>query len=305
LLSAAQSALPRFSAHPAAGLGVVFLGPASTIAGPWDEPLHWLGLISPTAEGLGPSSPQAPEAIAPKSPPAVELFPDGGYGLLRPSSTSWALLRLPVYRFRPPHADPLHLDLWHQGVNLLRDGGSYAYNAEAADLAYFPGIASHNSVQFDGAEPMPRLGRFLWGNWLQLEAPPQVESGKAGPSITAAYRCTNGRHQRQVQVDVTGHHWRIRDTLSGFQSRAVLFWHLAPSDWSLEGSEVLGTLARLTIHSDDPIERLELVAGYEARFYGKKTFLPVLEIEVKPTDPLISITTEICLPSGSQAHLGF
>ena len=66
--------------------------------------------------------------------------------MIRPSTSSWALLRLPTYRFRPVHADPLHFDLWHGGVNLLRDGGSYAYNGSAADLAGFPGIACYNTV---------------------------------------------------------------------------------------------------------------------------------------------------------------
>ena len=92
-----------------------------------------------------------------------------------PVVRSWALLRLPVYRFRPAHADPLHFDLWHKGMNLLRDGGTYAYNASSSDLATFPGIACHNSLQFDALEPMPRLGRFLWGDWLQMDAPPKQE----------------------------------------------------------------------------------------------------------------------------------
>jgi len=280
---------------------LLFLGQPGLEPGPWDEPLHWLGLISPPADWLGASSPQVQEPVAPKTQSVAELFTDGGYGLLRPTAITWALLRLPKYRFRPAHADPLHLDLWHQGVNLLRDGGSYAYNANEAELSYFPGIESHNSVQFDGSEPMPRLGRFLWGNWLQLEAPPQLELTQASSSITSAYLCPHGRHQRRVEVDVAGHQWRIHDILSGFQSRAVLFWRLAPSDWSLQGTELISSIARLSIYNDDPIERLELVKGYEARFYGTKSYLPVLEIEVKPREVPIAITTEIYLPSGAPA----
>ena len=139
------------------------------------------------------------------SPQAVELYAKGGYAVLRPATTNWALLRLPTYRFRPAHADPLHLDLWCKGVNLLRDGGSYAYNADAVELAYFPGIASHNTFQFDKVEPMPRIGRFLFGDWLHLEGPARLEPH----SVTAAYSCPHGRHQRQVQVDATGYRWII------------------------------------------------------------------------------------------------
>ncbi len=280
---------------------VLFSGQPPLAPGPWDEPLHWLGLISPTAEFLGASSPQAPEAAAPTTPPTVELFADGGYGLLRPISSTWALLRLPVYRFRPAHADPLHLDLWHQGVNLLRDGGSYAYNAEAADLAYFPGIASHNSVQFDGAEPMPRLGRFLWGDWVQLEAPPQVESGRAGPSITAAYRCPHGRHQRQVEVDPSGLLWTITDHCSAFRHRLLLRWRLCPTDWQLqiEGASVQlrSSQAQISVECNQPIQRLELVDGWESLLYAQKTPLPVLELEVAAEPIPVLITTHIALPA--------
>ena len=39
-----------------------------------------------------------------------------------------ALLRTGPLRFRPGHADLLHLDLWDGALNLLRDGGTGAYN---------------------------------------------------------------------------------------------------------------------------------------------------------------------------------
>jgi hypothetical protein len=259
---------------------VVFQGQPALLHGPWDEPLHWLGLV---ADGM-PAQARQPAPVVP-----ITLFGDGGYVVLRPGFTSWALLRLPTYRFRPAHADPLHIDLWHQGVNLLRDGGSYAYNASPADLAVFPGIASHNSLQFDRAEPMPRLGRFLWGDWLQLEAPPQLEPS----SITAAYRCPLGRHQRQVRMDATGHRWTITDTCSGFQHEALLRWRLCPGQWRLDGCSLIGPLATLQIHCDQPITRLELVSGWESRHYGAKTPLPVLEVSVAKAPA--TLTTSIQL----------
>ena len=268
---------------------VTFLGQLRLASGPWDESFHWLRLSTQAEEVLGAASPQAPEAVVHKTPQTVELFADGGYFLLRPSSTSWALLRLPVYHFRPAHADPLHLDLWHKGVNLLRDGGSYAYNADATDLTYFPGIASHNSLQFDGAEPMPRLGRFLWGDWLRLEAAPQVQSN----SVTAAYRCPHGRHQRQVQLDDGGLRWTITDTCSDFKSHALLRWRLCPGDWQLRGSLLIGPMVKLQIHCDQPLTRLELVCGGESRHYGAKTKLPVLEATVAQAPAILTTTIQL------------
>ncbi len=280
---------------------VLFTGQLALAPGPWDEPLHWLGLISSIEEGLGASSPHTPEAAAPWTPSAVEFWADGGYGLLRPTSSTWALLRLPTYRFRPAHADPLHLDLWHEGVNLLRDGGSYAYNADAAALAYFPGIASHNSVQFNGAEPMPRLGRFLWGNWLQLESPPQVDAAQASPSIIAAYCCPHGRHQRRVQVDSNGLRWTISDHCSAFRHRLVLRWRLCPADWQLRidgaSAQLCCSNAQISLECNQPIQRLELVEGWESLFYAQKTPLPVLELAVSAAPTPVLITTHIALPA--------
>ena len=48
-----------------------------------------------------------------------------------------AMLRYPRFRYRPGHADALHLDLWLGDRNILRDGGTYSYNAERKWLNYF------------------------------------------------------------------------------------------------------------------------------------------------------------------------
>ena len=246
---------------------VVFCGNTALPSGPWDEPLIWLGLL--------PVNP----ALTPFRSPAltsITLFANGGYAVLRPSTTSWALLRIPTYRFRPAHADPLHLDLWHKGVNILRDGGSYSYNAAHDDLVYFPGIASHNTLQFDDAEPMPRLGRFLWGSWLQPEGRTQVVNN----SVTASYRCGHGFHRRCVNADTTGCHWRITDNCSDFSEKVVLRWRLCPGDWQLKGSSLIGPMAILQIRCDQPITRSEIVTGWESRYYGSKTPLTVFELEI-------------------------
>ena len=259
---------------------VLFQGCRALPHGPWDEPLHWLGLV---ADG------NPAQVDQPKSPGPINLFAYGGYVVLRPVVRSWALLRLPVYRFRPAHADPLHFDLWHKGMNLLRDGGTYAYNASSSNLATFPGIACHNSLQFDALEPMPRLGRFLWGDWLQMDAPPKQELN----SITAAYSCPQGRHQRQVKMDPSGHRWIIIDSCSGFQQQALLRWRLCPGDWRLEGFSLIGPMATLHIDCDQPIARIDLVSGWESRHYGTKTSLPVLEVCVNKAPAVL--TTSILL----------
>jgi hypothetical protein len=140
------------------------------------EHLRWLGVPQPGELLRGPVS---------------KLFADGGYAVLR-SVDAMTVLRFPRFKFRPGHADALHVDLWVAGENLLRDGGTYSYNADPESLTYFSGVRGHNTVQFDDRDQMPRLGRFLWGDWLKTKTLSGITEldGEAelsrGASMTAA-----------------------------------------------------------------------------------------------------------------------
>ncbi len=83
-----------------------------------------------------------------------------------------ALLRTGPLPFRPGQADLLHLELWNGAAPILTDAGTGAYNPAAPDrwwLDYFPSAAAHNTITFDGREPMPRASRFLHARWPRLE----------------------------------------------------------------------------------------------------------------------------------------
>ena len=80
--------------------------------------------------------------------------------------SSWGVIRFPKYLFRPKQCDALHFDLWHCGVNLLRDGGTYSYNSSKFLDQYFPSVEAHNTIQIDGHNQMARIGRFMYGDWI-------------------------------------------------------------------------------------------------------------------------------------------
>ena len=46
------------------------------------------------------------------------------------------------------------------------ENAEFSYNKKNEYLGYFSGIESHNSIQFDAQQPMYKISRFLWGNWL-------------------------------------------------------------------------------------------------------------------------------------------
>lgn len=238
------------------------------------EPLRWLDLDT---SRLVAGAPLATDII----------WPNGGYARLQRSAT-WLLLRLPRYRFRPSQSDALHLDVWHASRNVLRDGGSYSYNTEARWLEYFSGVATHNTVQFDDRNQMPRLSRFLFGAWLSAD---MVEFDAAAGSVAASYTDYRGaRHTRSVHVDAKGN-CRVSDTVSGFKQRAVLRWRLPPTErGALSGYTWRGANMQLRLHSSIGFSRLDLIEGWEARYYGAMSSLPVLEAEVTAA---ATITTEI------------
>jgi hypothetical protein len=243
---------------------VLFTGRrAYELAGSWDQPLAWLGLELPARAlpGLRSTS-----------------FDAGGLHVLRCGHAT-AYLRYPRFRFRPSQADALHLDLWIEGANVLRDAGTFSYNASQADIAYFNGTAAHCTVEFDGRDQMPRLGRFLFGAWLTARDVVQVGEDSGAVTAAAGYRDKWGSsHHRQAWLSEGL--LRCRDTLEGRADKAVLRWRLMPGTWQLSRQSVSNGAIRLSVEADRPVTRVTLTDGAESRYYLQKSTLPVLEVEV-------------------------
>src|SRR3546814_10620193 len=121
---------------------------------------------------------------------------------------------------------------------MLRDGGSYSYNRGAHCIDYFGGVASHNSVQFDDADQMPRLGRFLLGDWLTTSRRTPLGEDNSSTRFAVGYENRPGhRHERCVRL--TDGRLTVMDEIGGFAHKAVLRWRLAPGLWRLEGETVI------------------------------------------------------------------
>jgi len=186
----------------------------------------------------------------------------------RRSGRARVILRTGPLRFRPGHADLLHLDLWDGPDNLLRDGGTGAYNpADPGWIPYFQGAKAHNTLGFDGEDQMPRIGPFLFAHWPQTGALPDG----------GWWRDRRGRfHAREVFSEPDG--FRVEDRIGGPFAEAVLRWRLMPGEWTLTKAGVEGP-ARLAVTADAPLQ-LRLVEGLESLAYGETNPLPVLEARV-------------------------
>jgi hypothetical protein len=250
----------------------LFLGQRAYAAeGPWNDTLRWLDVPVPQAVSAAPG----PAFIA----------DDGGFVVLRNSGAK-VMMRYPRFRFRPSQADALHIDLWINGINVLRDGGSYSYNTDAAVQRYFSGTESHNTIQFDGHDQMPRLGRFLFGAWLKCSSTEAVSMNDEAVHFCAAYRDSwKASHRRSVSL---GRHWlRVSDQVAGF-SKAVLRWRLAPGQWRLDNLVVTNGSFTLRLACSSKIVRCALVEGWESRHYLDRTSLPVLEMELEGAGTVVS-----------------
>jgi len=241
--------------------------------GKYNLHLKWLGLKIPEKQMPSRGSVQ---------------FDSGGYAVLQ-KGVMKAILRYPRYRFRPGHCDALHVDLWHGSNNLLRDSGTFSYNTQEKWLTYFPGTLAHNTVEFDGRDQMPGLGRFLRGKWLEARDVEPLEEKKGLITFGAGYQDWKGAfHHRRITL--TEGRMTVADRIGGFDETAVLRWRLAPGKWRLDGTTVHCNGYSLEVSASVPIERCQIVDGWESRYYMKKSALPVLEIEVSRSG---QITTEL------------
>jgi hypothetical protein len=252
--------------RPSVQLAAALFAPDCLLAGqgPHRAHLRWLGVTPGPAEAAAEAKPRS-------------VFHARGYLVLRQGP--WRVLfRYPHYRFRPGHCDALHVDLWCGSHNLLRDGGSYSYNTSPELMDYFTGPAGHNTVQFDDRDPMPSVSRFLRARWLTatVQGPSQTSDGLVAE---ASYRDWRGaRHRRELVLEESG--LRVVDEVSGFRSRAVLRWRLAPGAWRLEGDTVRRGDHTLRVTATAPV-RVRLVSGWESRYYLQKDAAPVLEGEIQ------------------------
>ncbi len=236
---------------------------AYTGEGFWNLQLQWLNINVPDKQ----------------LPPVHSCqFDDGGYSLLH-KGNAFAVLKYPRYRFRPSQSDALHVDFWIEGVNLLRDAGTYSYNDSIETTRYFGGTKSHNTIQFDERDQMPRLSRFLFGDWLRAEGVTKITDSADGIACSAGYTDSYGAsHHRKVQL--SENFLKVKDQIAGFKQKAVLRWRLQPGQWKLKGHVVYNERHQLSISADIPFLRIELLEADESRYYLNKNTIPVLEIEV-------------------------
>jgi hypothetical protein len=259
--------------------------------GPSDEEPVWLGgdeFLAATP------SPQ---------PRKTTAFKDSGHYVLRQGS-SFAMMRCHAYKTRPGQSDSLHVDLWMNGRNILRDAGSWRYYSPSGEEKFFSTTAAHNTVEVNSRSHMPKISTFLYADWVQDRV---VDLDLTAPSVTGetrGYESEGVVHRRTLSLD--GDVWTVRDELdlSRPAHEITLRWRLDPDlDWSLQDGICSCPEARIEIEGASASE-IELVTpdsddpeAWESLHYDDRNRIYLLRVRLQPEESTI-ITT--CIrPSAS------
>ncbi|OQY29294.1 MAG: hypothetical protein B6I38_08385 [Anaerolineaceae bacterium 4572_5.1] len=150
---------------------------------------------------------------------------------LKPSTESWASLRIVNGNLRLAHADQLHLDLWWQGENITLDPGTYLYNAEAPWDNPLPAAEFHNTVTVNGQDQMTRASKFMYLDWSVGQVVERSDSGIIAEHD--GYRKQGVTHRRTISFEKNT--WHVEDNLkpSTLNLQTYRLHWLIP-DWKYE-----------------------------------------------------------------------
>jgi hypothetical protein len=236
------------------------------IKGDYEEPLFWFG--------------NPAYYIIKDETKRVSSILNSGYVIIK-SSNSWSLLRFPYFRFRPSHNDVFHFDLWYKGENVMPDSGTYSYNPSVPEKAIdFKSVQFHNTVFFDKKEQMPKLGRFLLGNWLKAEAISEIYRNFDGvQEWSGSYLDNQGnRHFRKITVKEDT--WKISDTLSGNFNEASIGFNIADINCSMDGNRLNSNFGMVIVpENTEPLLEDSLSSSY----YMEKH--PIKRLSIKVLKP--------------------
>ena len=202
----------------------------------------------------------------------IQEFKNSGYYIFKEADIL-TFIRCGIYNDRPFQADNLHLDIWANGENLLRDAGSYKYNIEEAFTKYFAGTASHNTVMLGDFDQMQKGPRFVWYDWTkEATAITDKSENIVFDGKVLAFRQAGKRiyHRRKVTKFRNKQHWIIEDWIENKPDSLPIhqIWH--PSDFCLK---------HYSLNSYDQ-NNVEIMAtetqGWFSGLYGHKQSVPRL-----------------------------
>lgn len=160
----------------------------------------------------------------------ISIFENGGIFSIRKSNTFTAL-KCAAYKDRPSQCDNLHIDIWHNDINIFHDNGSYKYNTEPDILKMFNGNSGHNTIQLGSYDEMLKKGRFIYNFWVK-KSKATIEKNNEFHEIQAeikayTYLAKNITIKRNVKIYTEDKRWIITDEVLNkpLQLSLQQHWH--------------------------------------------------------------------------------
>jgi hypothetical protein len=209
----------------------------------------------------------------------VNNFSVGGYYLFRDNiDNSFTFIRCGNHKDRPSQADNLHIDIWVDCQNILRDAGSYKYNTEPKYLNYFGSTAAHNCLTIDKKNQMLKGDRFIWFFWTQKENAEIIENENSfyfkGTIKAYTYLDKNFLHTRTIKKNKGELMWQIIDEVeTSLDNPIQQYWHPTEffnQNFILESKDDLEN--RININSEE---------GFYSSLYGQKELSNQFYFETK------------------------
>ncbi len=146
----------------------------------------------------------------------ASAFNDSGFFTFR-HNDGFLMICLQNFKTRPAHMDQLHVDLWHKGLNILCDSGTYSYASDfGRELST---TAGHNTIKISKTEQMNKRGPFLITDWSR-----RGEIKHDSKSFVGSMISQNGyKHTRSIFKTDSG--YRMLDEVEGNGDTCEFYFH--------------------------------------------------------------------------------
>lgn len=198
-------------------------------------------------------------------------FSESGFYSLR-FENGFLMTVLQNYKSRPAQMDQLHLDLWHKGVNVFCDSGTYSYATETGKKMSL--TSAHNTVSLDTKEQMNKYGPFLIYDWTK-----KADVSHTKDSFSGIMESKNGySHQRKIERNKNG--FLVQDKVFGEGGYCYYYFHTP--------CEVVITSKGFELYHDGKIicnvvakGLIEVEESYRSLYYLKKVKVNCVVVKKK------------------------
>ncbi len=143
-------------------------------------------------------------------------FKQSGFYTLR-HKNGFLMTVIKNFKTRPAHMDQLHIDIWHNGKNILCDSGTYSYSTDMGMQMALTG--AHNTIKVDHKEQMKKHGSFLIYDWTNAINIQHSQDYFKGTMISK-----NGySHTRSIKKTING--YLIKDIVSADGNKCEVYFH--------------------------------------------------------------------------------